>query len=91
MGEKTKKRSWIELKLFPFFCMHDFIESETKRTIFCPKCGRIKVIPCPHKWVSKSESYEGSQRNEKGDICKWLRRWAHLECKICGDHKRVET
>ncbi len=80
----------LEFKI-PFICFHNYQEAkDDKRVLYCPKCGKTKVLPCAHSWSEDNIAYEGGQRNEEGKIYKWTTRYINMKCLKCGERKTVE-
>ena len=66
------------------FClMHNYKVDDTGYLLFCTRCGKIKTLPCLHKWVQVDTcdvttwwpTYDGS----------YLTKIYILQCAKCGD------
>ena len=65
------------------FHKHNFKESTNKRILYC-ECGKIKEIPCNHKWEVKSTQQVEIMRTNIHIQEIWV-------CENCGEIKSINT
>lgn len=63
-------------------CEHSYKETESRRAIFCTECGKVKELPCAHKWDPVIERKNSLTGNTISII---------LKCIVCGKFDTIQA